>query len=445
MRALTLRLSGWGRFPVAECNVARPRTERELVAALAGGPAIARGMGRAYGDSALNPRATIDMTRLRHMLGFDADAGVLVAEAGVTLGDVIEAFLPRGWFLPVTPGTKFVTLGGAIAADVHGKNHHKHGSFGSFVEWIDVLGHDGAIVRCSRETNADLFAWTLGGMGLTGVIVRAALRLQRVESGWIRQRSVPAPNLAAAMEAFEASADWTYSVAWIDCLAKGDGLGRSILLLGEHARAGELDAGKQGAPFRTPARRRLTTPFDAPAWALNQWSVRAFNELYWRRGSRRERETLVDWDSYFYPLDAIGEWNRIYGRRGFAQFQCVLPLASSRAGLEALLTTISASGQGSFLAVLKRMGPQDSRMSFPMEGYTLALDFPAHPKALALMETLDAITLDHGGRFYLAKDARMSRMTFERSEPRAGAFRAMRAARGLDQEFSSLQSERLGL
>lgn len=439
------RLSGWGRFPVAECSVVRPRSEAALRAALAGAPCIARGMGRAYGDSALNTHSTVDMTAFRHMIAFDAQTGVLVAESGVALGEIIDVFLSRGWFLPVTPGTKFVSLGGAIAADVHGKNHHKHGSFGGFVDWIDIAGADGDIRRCSRTDNADLFAWTIGGMGLTGVILRAALRLHPVESGWIRQRSIPAPNLAAAMEAFEASAHWTYSVAWIDCLAKGADLGRSIVLLGEHARAGELDAAKRAEPFTTPARRKLTTPFDAPAWALNQWSVRAFNALYWRRGSRGERESFVDWDSYFYPLDAIHQWNRIYGKRGFAQFQCVLPLASSRAGLEELLTTISASGQGSFLAVLKRMGPQDSRMSFPMEGYTLALDFPAHPKALALMERLDAITLAHGGRFYLAKDSRMSRATFERSDPRAQDFRAMRAAENFTRTFSSLQSERLGL
>ncbi|MFN3889766.1 MAG: FAD-binding protein [Beijerinckiaceae bacterium] len=440
-----MRLSGWGRFPVADCNVVRPRSESELAAAIANAPAIPRGMGRAYGDSALNSHATISMAGFRHMLSFDAQNGVLVAEAGVTLGDVISVFLPRGWFPSVTPGTKFVTLGGAIAADVHGKNHHKHGSFCAFVEWMDVVGSDGRVRRCSRQENADLFAWTTGGMGLTGVILRAAVRLQRVESGWIRQRSIPAPNLAAAMQAFEENARSTYSVAWIDCLAKGDDLGRSILLLGEHAAAGELDSPRGAAPFSTPARRKMTTPFDAPSWALNQWSVRAFNALYWRRGSRAQRESLVDWDSYFYPLDSIHEWNRIYGKRGFAQFQCVLPLGSSRQGLEELLKTISASGQGSFLAVLKRMGPQHSRFSFPMEGYTLALDFPAHPKALALMERLDAITLAHGGRFYLAKDSRMSRATFERSDARAAGFRAMRTDGGLDRAFTSLQSERLGL
>ena len=452
-----MRLSGWGRFPIAECNVLCPRTEANLIAALAQvpslattiapaiAPAIARGMGRAYGDSALNTHAIVSMTAFAHMLSFDAHSGVLVAESGVTLADVISVFLPRGWFVSVTPGTKFVTLGGAIAADVHGKNHHKDGSFGGFVAWIDIVGRDGVIRRCSRTENADLFEWTLGGMGLTGVILRCAIRLRRVESGWLRQRSIPAPNLAAAMSAFEDNTQSTYSVAWIDCLAKGANLGRSIVLLGEHALADELDVARRPAPFVTPRRRMRAMPFDAPGFALNQWSVRVFNALCWMKGAWGARETLVDWDSYFYPLDSIHQWNRIYGKRGFAQFQCVLPLATSRAGLEELLSVISASGQGSFLAVLKRMGPQDSRFSFPMEGYTLALDFPAHPKALALMERLDAITLAHGGRFYLAKDSRLSRATFEASDPRVADFRAMRSERGLDQTFSSIQSERLGL
>lgn len=440
-----MRLSGWGRFPVAECRVVTPRSEAELRAAITAGPSIARGMGRAYGDSALNRNATIRMSAFRHMLSFDAERGVLVAEAGVTIGEIIDAFLPRGWFPSVTPGTKFVSLGGAIAADVHGKNHHRHGSFGAFVEWVDVMGKDGVTRRCSREENTDLFAWTVGGMGLTGIILRAAIRLTPVESAWIRQRSAPAANLGEAMRIFEQSADATYSVAWIDCLAKGDALGRSIVLTGEHVRRNELDVSRRYEPFRTPARRKLTTPFDAPGWALNQWSVRAFNALYWARGSKGARETLVDWDSYFYPLDSIHEWNRIYGRRGFAQYQCVLPLKSSRAGLEELLTAISAAGQGSFLAVLKRMGPQESRFSFPMEGYTLALDFPAHEKALALMDHLDQITLAHGGRFYLAKDSRMARATFEASDLRVAAFRSRRSGDGSGASFSSLQSERLGL
>lgn len=440
-----MTLSGWGRFPRLRCNVLRPRTEAELRAALASRPMIARGMGRAYGDSALNTNATVDMTAFNHMLAFDPASGVLTVEAGVVLGDIVAVFLPRGWFPPVTPGTKFVTVGGMIAADVHGKNHHKHGSFGNFVEWIDLLGPDGMIRRCSRSENSMLFGWTIGGMGLTGIILRAAFRLQPVETGWIRQHTVAAPDLDRAMAAFEVADNWSYSVAWIDCLAAGSQLGRSLLMLGEHARRDELDLAKRAAPLATPARRELRVPCNAPAGMLNRWSVSAFNAVYYHQGVRKAGQSLVDWDSYFYPLDAILDWNRIYGWRGFAQFQCVLPLASSRDGLRALLQTTSASGQGSFLAVLKRFGAQESCFSFPMEGYTLALDFPVNGKALALMDQLDHITLDHGGRFYLAKDARMSGETFRKADRRVADYGAVRQQQGLSGGFASAQSKRLGI
>lgn len=439
-------LSGWGRYPSADCRVERLRTEAALKAVVASGSVmIARGNGRAYGDSALNRDATLDMTGFDHMLDFDSQTGVLTVEAGVLLGDIVEAFLPRGWFPPVTPGTKFVTVGGMIAADVHGKNHHRDGSFGGFVAWFDLLCADGEVRRCSVDDNADLFRFTIGGMGLTGVILRAAFRLIPVETAWIRQKMLPAAGLDQAIAHFEEASEWTYSVAWIDCLATGTNLGRSLVMLGEHARLADLDFRRRAAPFATPPKRRLTVPVDAPGFALNRYAVRAFNALYYRKGKASPGMSLVDWDSYFYPLDAIHGWNRIYGRRGFAQFQCVIPLASARAGMAELLRTISAAGQGSFLAVLKRLGPQASAFSFPMEGYTLALDFPVGTANLALLERLDAITLDHGGRFYLAKDARMSASTFERADGRIADMRAFRRAAGADSHFASLQSMRLGL
>ena len=438
-------LHGWGRFPRLPARLRPIRDEGDLRAAVAGGRVVARGNGRAYGDSAIGQGTTLDMRRMNRMLAFDPATGVLEAEAGVLLGDVIDAFLPRGWFPAVTPGTKFVTLGGAIAADVHGKNHHVDGSFGAFVDWIDVMGADGTVTRAAPNGNSDLFGWTVGGMGLTGVILRAAIRLRRVESGWIRQRTIAAPDLDAALAAFEASADATYSVAWIDCLAGGAGLGRSLLMLGEHAAADEVPAAFRDRPFDVPARRRRTVPLDAPSAALNRWTLRAMNGAYWRRGTRAPSRSVVDWDSYFYPLDAILGWNRVYGRRGFVQFQCVLPPDRARAGLRALLAETSRTGQGSFLAVLKRLGAQASRFSFPMDGYTLALDFPATPSVMALLERLDAIVLDHGGRFYLAKDARMAAETLRRADPRAADFRAMRAGAGLTEGFASAQSGRLML
>ncbi len=440
-----MMLSGWGRFPQADCRVAAPRDVDGLRGALAAGGLIARGNGRAYGDSAMNAANTVHMRHFNRMLGFDAATGQLIAEAGVLLGDIIDAFLPRGWFAPVTPGTRFVTIGGMIAADVHGKNHHRHGSFGGFVDWIDVMQADGEVVRASRAENTDLFEWTIGGMGLTGIILRAAFRLVPVESGWIRQTTVPAANLAAAMAAFEAADAATYSVGWIDCLAGGGAAGRSLIMLGEHACRSELSAAQAADPFAIAPRRSLLVPIDAPAFLLNSLTVRAFNALYYRRGLASGREATVGWRGYFYPLDAILGWNRIYGRKGFAQFQCVLPLAAAEAGLGALLAAIRAAGQGSFLAVLKRFGAQQSRFSFPTAGYTLALDFPVSQATLALLDRLDAITVDHGGRFYLAKDSRMTPDTLDRADPRVGAFRAMRADGGRAGQFVSAQSQRLGL
>lgn len=439
-----MMLSGWGRFPQQWCAVHQPRDEGEVRAALAEGPRIARGNGRGYGDCAMQRNATIEMRRFNRMLAFEEETGQLVTEAGVLLAEVIDTFLPRGWFPPVTPGTKFVTIGGMVAADVHGKNHHRDGTFGRFVDWIDLMGEDGEVRRCSPQENAELFAWTIGGMGLTGVILRVAFRLRRVESAWIRQTTLPARNLDHVMALFEENGAATYSVAWIDCLNTGRGLGRSALMLGEHARAGELPRTRRTAPYWVPAKRTRTMPIDLPRAALNRMTVKAFNALYYRNARAAAGEALVDWDSYFYPLDAILEWNRIYGARGFMQFQCVLPLDSAHAGLTELLRAITASGAGSFLSVLKRMGAEHGPFSFPMEGYTLALDFPFSSDSAQLMQRLDAITLDHGGRFYLAKDARMSAATLRRADRRADALAQLRRQTGLA-NFRSSQSERLCL
>lgn len=437
-----MKISGWGRHPRLDCRVARPRELVAVEGLAREGSLIARGNGRSYGDSSLNPTLTVDMRGCNRILAFEPGSGQVVAEAGVQLAELIDVFLPRGWFPAVTPGTKYVTLGGAIAADVHGKNHHCAGSFEACVDWIDLLGPDGATRRIDRDH--ELFDWTVGGMGLTGVILRAAIRLAPVETGWIRQRAIPAPSLARAMAAFEAAQDSTYSVAWIDCLAGGRALGRSLVMLGEHARIDELGPQERTDPFVTRRRRSKAVPVDFPAFALNPFSVKAFNALYYAAGAWNAGDSLIDFDRYFYPLDALLEWNRIYGKPGFAQFQCVLPLVSSAAGLEQLLRNIGLSGQASFLAVLKRMGAQDSRFSFPMEGYTLALDFPIRSSTPALFAELERIVVDHGGRFYLAKDSFLSAQTLRAADSRTPAFVHMREANGFSR-FASAQSERLAL
>lgn len=437
-----MELSGWGRFPKVEGRLSAPRDEAALAALVAEGGITPHGMGRAYGDAALGAH-TVSSRHFDRMIAFDPETGQLVAEAGVTLDDIIKAFLPRGWFPAVTPGTRFVSLGGAIAADVHGKNHHVEGSFGAFVDWIELMGADGTVTR--TEAGEDLFRWTLGGMGLTGMILRAAIRLRRVETGWIRQTTQAAPSLDAALAAFEETYSATYSMAWIDCVASGPRLGRSIVMTGEHATLADLPPAKRRTPFAGARAFTPRVPFDFPSFVLNPLTIRAFNTAYYWNGARQAGQSLVGWESFFYPLDAVLEWNRIYGRRGFMQFQCVVPLASGAVGLKAILGAISAVGAGSFLAVLKRFGPQESRISFPMEGYTLALDFPMTQRSLDLMPRLDRITADHGGRFYLAKDSRISAETLRRTDPRWEEFAALRREQGLDRAFRSAQSERLGL
>ncbi len=442
-------LSGWGRYPRVPCPVQSPEDEADLIAAVAQGPVIARGLGRAYGDSALAGSAAgarlIDMRRLNRILAFDPAAGHIVCEAGAVLGDVIEAVLPHGWLPAVMPGTKYVTVGGMVAADVHGKNHHRDGAFRACIDWIDILGPEGTVRRCGPSQNPALFDWTCGGMGLTGLIVRVAFRLAAVPSGWLRQTTIAATTLQDALDLLEAHADAPYAVAWIDCLAGAGAMGRSLITLAEHAPAQALAPRCRAAPFHVPRRRALTVPFDAPGFVLSGPAMRAFNTLYYALGRHRAGTALVDWDRFFFPLDGLRHWNRMYGRRGLVQFQCILPPEGAHSGLTRMIEATSARSMGSFLAVLKRMGGQGGGIAFPREGYTLALDFPVSPGSLALLEDLDRIALDHGGCFYLAKDARMSRMTFARAEPRAAAFRAFRAQSGALDAFASAQSERLGL
>jgi decaprenylphospho-beta-D-ribofuranose 2-oxidase len=442
--ALRMPLSGWGRHPVIDCLVHRPSDDSALARCVAGSPVIARGAGRAYGDSALQPTGTILTAGLGGRIELDPGSGVLECDSGVNFADVIAHALPAGWFPPVTPGTQFVTIGGAIAADAHGKNHHVAGSFGDHVLWLDLMGADGCARRCSPIDEPELFRATIGGMGLTGVIRRAAIRMIPVETAWVRQETVVAANLDAAFDAFEASQDWTYSVAWIDALASGRNLGRALVLRGEHARIDELPPERRADPLHLPGRRAATVPFDTPSGLLNNWTARAFNMAYWTRNSHRPGARLVDCQSFFYPLDSLRDWNRLYGKPGFLQYQCVLPLAASRDGLRLLLDRIRASALGSFLAVLKLMGDGRGGMSFPMRGYTLALDFPFTRRLPQLLDALDEIVIGHGGRLYLAKDARMSAETCWRGYDNAAAFEALRRSSGAAGVFRSHQSERLG-
>ena len=440
-------LSGWGRWPKRDCTVDAFDPARDTPGQRPGGE-ITRGAGRSYGDVAMNTDLTYLGTLRNRFIDFDAASGELVVQGGVTIAEVLESFVPRGWFLPVTPGTKFATIAGVVAVDAHGKNHHLAGSFGDHVNWFDLMCADGQVRRCSPQEEPRLFNATIGGMGLTGHILAVSIKLRPVETAWIRQKTLPAENLEQAMALFEDNADATYSVAWLDCLAKGDARGRSLVLLGEHATVDELPPDQRAKPFDYPAPKPKSMPMDAPNWALNRYSLRAFNHLYYRKGQKAPPMELVDYDRYFYPLDAIHHWNRLYGKRGFTQYQCALPLDSAKEALLNQLDAISKAGLGSFLAVLKRLGPgaPDRPLSFPIEGYTLALDFPVTAQALTLMDTLDEITIAHGGRLYLAKDSRMTQTTMEAGYgDKLTEFRTLREETGAKSAFQSLQSKRLNL
>jgi FAD/FMN-containing dehydrogenase len=425
---LIQRLSGWGRFPVESCRVFRPERHEELCALLSSSAAptyIARGLGRSYGDAALNrDSGVVSQLRLNHFLSFDARSGVVECEAGVSLAELIDVFLPRGLFLPVTPGTKFVTLGGAIAADVHGKNHHCDGTIGNFVLDLKLLTPAGEILTCSPAENADVFRATLGGMGLTGMILSA--RLRPVESAYVVADYHRAASLDDALARFaESDERYQYSVAWVDCLAAGRAMGRGVLMRGNHAPA-EAVRRETKQPLALPQKPRLRVPLDVPSFVLNPLTIGAFNAVYYAvHGDAADR--LVDLDSFFYPLDAIHDWNRMYGRRGFVQYQLALPLDGGREGLVEILERLAKTHRPSFLAVLKRFGPQnDGMLSFPFAGYTLAMDIPAANGLVAFLHELDRIVLRRGGRVYLAKDAVLEPETFAEMYPRLGEFRAVR-------------------
>ena len=433
-------LEGWGRYPKLEAQVLLPLTIGQcaprLRDAAAGGPLIARGLGRAYGDSAL--AAQVMATRqLDHFQSFDPATGLVRCAAGLPLDTLLRTFVPQGWFPPVTPGTRFVTVGGAVASDVHGKNHHLDGTFSGHVRELEILLGNGERVVASPSENAELFHATCGGMGLTGVILAATVQLKAVRSSDVIETTIKTPNLETTLEAFELHRDSTYSVAWIDCLARGASLGRSLLMLGEHAPDGALAVRTGGA---------LPVPADFPAGLLNRASIQAFNALYYNRMWRRRATRRIPFEPFFYPLDALKGWNRLYGKAGFVQYQFVLPKQAGVAALREVLAAIAGSGRGSFLAVLKTFGPANANyLSFPIEGYTLALDFKVDPAVFALLDLLDRIVLRHGGRLYLAKDARMSADTFKRSYPRWQEFEQVRARWHAHGHFASLQSRRLGL
>lgn len=435
-----MEVSGWGRFPKTDAEIIEPvdslSLKKLVLAQKKPDSLICRGAGKSYGDSSLADRI-ISSRFLDNFLALDEAAGTIRCGAGLNLGAILKLCIPHGLFLKVVPGTKFVSVGGAIAADVHGKNHHRDGSFCDHLLSFSLMLASGEVLICSEKENSDLFHATCGGMGLTGVIVDATIALEKISSTSIRQQSLIANNLKQCFELLEENNDSKYSVAWLDCLARGDKLGRSLLFLGEHKEDGEL---------RYKSRRGPSVPFSTPALFLNRFTLSAFNKLYFNLKKSSKGESTTDYDSYFFPLDNIGNWNRLYGSNGFLQYQFVIPSEAALEGIEKVLKKVSDAGKGSFLSVLKKLGAENKNfLSFPKEGYTLALDFKREEKLFPLLDELDDIVLDHDGRFYLAKDARMSESTFKAGYPDWEKFMQVKHRVDPDNTFSSLQSSRLGL
>ncbi len=428
-----MNLFSWGMYPKVKSTLFSLRDTKSLAQYMEKTEEfIPYGNGRSYGDSALADNI-VYAKPYNNFLTFDAQEGILECQAGVLLSEILDAFVKRGWFLKVTPGTKLITVGGAIASDVHGKNHHVEGCFSECVEEMTLMLPDGEIKSCKKGDA--LFYATCGGMGLTGVILSAKIALKKINSKHINQTTIKTKNLKETFEAFEKYEDMPYSVAWIDCLAQNEEIGKCLLMVGDFANDGDLEY---------KSKKKLTIPFTFPSFALNNLSVKAFNWLYYAKAPEGISKQKVDIDTFFYPLDAIGDWNKIYGSGGFTQYQFILPKESSYAGLKEILGKIAASGKGSFLAVLKLYGKaNDNYLSFPMEGYSLALDFKIEAGLFELLDTLDEVVVRHGGRIYLTKDVRVSRETFEKGYPFIETFRTFRKENNMDKKLQSLQSKRV--
>jgi len=426
-----MKLNSWGNYPKVKSNI--KVIDKDIKQYLKQvDEFISYGNGRSYGDSALSSNILYCKPH-NYFLDFDEKNGVLHLQSGVMLSEIIETFVPQGWFLKVTSGTKLITIGGAIASDIHGKNHHKEGCFSQCVEEFTLALPDGEIKTV--KNGDELFYATCGGMGLTGIIVDAKIKLKKINSKYINQITIKTKNLKETFEAFEKYKDMPYSVAWIDCLATNNNIGKCLLMVGDFANDGKIDY---------KPKKRLNIPFDFPTFALNNLSVKAFNYLYYNKAKDTESKQKVDIDSFFYPLDSIRNWNRIYGKNGFTQYQFILPFENSYEGLQEILTTISNSGKGSFLAVLKLYGEaNDNYLSFPLHGYSLALDFKIEDGLFELLNELDKIVLKYNGRIYLTKDVRVSKETFEKGYPKIEKFRELRKKYNMDKKINSLQSKRV--
>ncbi|ANI99684.1 FAD-linked oxidase [Polynucleobacter wuianus] len=430
-----MKVKGWGGYPTIDAKVLLPPQRSECWKLIEENTLIPRGQGRSYGDSA-NSSTILQTDLLNHVIQFNELTGLLTCESGITIREILKIIVPKGWFIPVTPGTSFVSIGGAIASDIHGKNHHLSGTFTKHIRSLELMVGTGEILNISELNHTELFRATCGGMGLTGLVLSATIQLMPISSSQIYQKTIKANCLEEVCELFDKNSNSTYSVAWIDCLKTGKDLGRSLLMLGEHAKQGDL---------KLKASRHIKIPIQMPSSLLNPWTAKIFNTIYFNIAKNYSSNVTTPLESYFYPLDKIHNWNRLYGKHGFIQYQFVVPKAVGQKGLKHILRIVSESGKGSFLAVLKAFGPKNENyLSFPIEGYTLALDFKLEASIFPLIELLDKLVLEYGGRIYLAKDGVMNQKTFRKSYHNWEKIEEIRSKYDCIGKFRSTQSIRLG-
>ena len=404
-------VSNWNNFPRIEATVLTPSTLEELSSYVITNKAvIARGNGRCYGDSSLS-NVIISTLKLNQIIDFDSEIGVINCQSGVMLDEVLSSVVPEGYFLPVSPGTKYITIGGAFSSDIHGKNHHVEGSFSKYVHEIDLMLEDGRIETFYPKD--EIFRMTAGGLGATGIITRLKLKLKKIETSYIEVKSIKSKGYKEVIDLMKQTNQTTYSVAWIDCLAKGKSLGKSVLLLGEHISINDLPEKYKANPLKIHTEEKIRIPFYFPKWVLSTFNIRVFNWFYYRK-STLSSKSITHYNSYFYPLDGIRDWNKIYGKEGFIEYQFVLPFEKAVEGIEYVLSKIADSRLASFLCVIKLFGNNESErfLNFPKEGITLGMDLKMSPILFSLLDELDNYITKLGGRIYLTKDARLKKENF---------------------------------
>ncbi len=424
------RSVSWGNYPKQEVKIEEFNPKNFFIK----NDSIPYGNGRSYGDSCISNHL-INLKKFNNIIDYNKEDGEIIVEAGILVENILSLIIKDGWFLPVVAGTKLITVGGAIASDVHGKNHHLEGCFSQYVIYLKILMPDGKILSCSKQENSEFFLATCGGMGLTGIIIEAKIRLKKIKSSRIKQTTIKTNNLKETFNVFDKIKTEPYSVAWIDCLSNGQNIGKALITHGQFLNSGFL---------KYSPKKRINIPFYFPSFLLNTYTVKIFNWFHYNRVQNKKSTKLVDFDSFFFPLDMIKNWNRIYGKEGFLQYQFILPKEVSYNGLLSILKKISDSGKGSFLAVLKLYGKENENyLSFPIEGYSLALDFKIEKGIFKLLDELDKIVVECNGKIYLTKDSRVTKEVFEKGYSKIDKFREFRKRYKLTNVLTSRQSKRV--